>query len=102
MIPVTTKDEIGFLTTEFNRLFERLKAYDQLNMEKLLTEREKVHQSELAKARFSSRSFTPIEDSHDLAFHGPRTIGGKMSASQSKIKQDSFELPMRIACDWPV
>jgi len=52
MIPVTTKDEIGFLTTEFNRLFERLKAYDQLNMEKLLTEREKVHQSELAKARF--------------------------------------------------
>jgi signal transduction histidine kinase len=52
MIPVRTKDEIGFLTTQFNLLFDRLKAYDQLNMEKLLTEREKVHQAELAKARF--------------------------------------------------
>jgi signal transduction histidine kinase len=52
MIPTRTKDEIGFLTTQFNHLFERLKAYDQLNMEKLLTEREKVHQAELAKARF--------------------------------------------------
>jgi len=52
VIPVRTKDEIGFLTAEFNRLFERLKVYDQLNMEKLLAEREKVHRAELAKARF--------------------------------------------------
>jgi signal transduction histidine kinase len=52
LMPVRTRDEIGFLTREFNRLFERLQAYDQLNMEKLLTEREKVHQAELAKARF--------------------------------------------------
>lgn len=52
VIPIRTKDEIGFLTTQFNLLFERLKAYDQLNMEKLLSEREKVHQAELAKARF--------------------------------------------------
>ena len=51
-IPVRARDEIGFLTAEFNRLFERLRAYDQVNMEKLLTEREKVHQAELAKARF--------------------------------------------------
>jgi signal transduction histidine kinase len=47
-----TKDEIGFLTSEFNRLFARLKAYDQISADKLLAEKEKVHQSEIAKARF--------------------------------------------------
>jgi signal transduction histidine kinase len=47
-----TKDEIGFLTSEFNRLFARLKAYDQSSADKLLAEKEKVHQSEIAKARF--------------------------------------------------
>jgi len=52
MIPVRTKDEIGFLTEEFNRLFERLKAYDQISTEKLLSEKEKVQQAELAKSRF--------------------------------------------------
>lgn len=49
---VQTKDEIGFLTSEFNRLFARLKVYDQISADKLLAEKEKVHQSEIAKARF--------------------------------------------------
>jgi len=49
---VRTKDEIGFLTSEFNRLSARLKVYDQISADKLLAEKEKVHQSEIAKARF--------------------------------------------------
>ena len=51
-IPVRTHDEIGFLTSEFNRLFERLKIYDRESADKLLAEKEKVHQAEIAKAKF--------------------------------------------------
>ncbi|MDP2645893.1 MAG: HAMP domain-containing sensor histidine kinase [Desulfobacterales bacterium] len=51
-IPVTTNDEIGFLTSEFNRLFDRLKVYDQLSQDKLTAEKLKVRQAEEAKARF--------------------------------------------------
>jgi signal transduction histidine kinase len=50
--PVTTQDEIGSLTQEFNRLFERLHVYDQLTVDKLTAERLKVRQAEEAKARF--------------------------------------------------
>lgn len=46
------KDEIGFLTTEFNRLFERLREYDQSNREILGAEKAKVRAAERAKTRF--------------------------------------------------
>ena len=52
LLPVTTNDEIGFLTREFNRLFERLKVYDRVSAGKLSAERLKVRQAEEAKARF--------------------------------------------------
>ncbi len=51
-IPVTTRDEIGFLTAEFNRLFERLKLYDQMIGDKLMAEKRKVRRAEEAKSRF--------------------------------------------------
>ncbi|MEW5735887.1 MAG: HAMP domain-containing sensor histidine kinase [Thermodesulfobacteriota bacterium] len=51
-IPVETRDEIGFLTSEFNRLFERLKVFDQLSADKLTAEKMKVRQAEAAKERF--------------------------------------------------
>ncbi len=51
-IPVTTGDEIGFLTAEFNRLFERLKIYDQMIGDKLMAEKRKVRRAEEAKSRF--------------------------------------------------
>jgi len=47
----TTRDEIGFLTREFNRLFERLKIYDQISQDKLTAEKLKARQAEEAKAR---------------------------------------------------
>ena len=50
--PVTTQDEIGFLTSQFNHLFERLKEYDQINLEKLTAEKAKVREAQEAKARF--------------------------------------------------
>lgn len=49
---ITTQDEIGFLSAEFNRLFERLEAYDKLSENKLMAERMKVIRAEEAKARF--------------------------------------------------
>jgi len=51
-LPVTSQDEIGFLTSQFNHLFERLKEYDQVNLEKLTAERAKVREAQEAKARF--------------------------------------------------
>jgi signal transduction histidine kinase len=51
-VTTDSRDEIGFLVSEFNQLFARLKAYDQVSADKLLAEKEKVHQSELAKAKF--------------------------------------------------
>lgn len=51
-IPVTSYDEIGFLTSEFNRLFERLEVYDQLSADKLTAEKLKVRRAEEAKAQF--------------------------------------------------
>ena len=50
--PVASRDEIGFLTTEFNRLFERLREYDQSDLEILNAERAKVRAAEQAKTRF--------------------------------------------------
>ncbi|MDI6687018.1 MAG: HAMP domain-containing sensor histidine kinase [Desulfobacterales bacterium] len=51
-ISVATRDEIGFLTSEFNQLFKRLKAYDQLNADRLTAEKLKVRRVKEAKARF--------------------------------------------------
>ena len=50
--PITAHDEIGFLTSEFNRLLDRLKLYDQLSADKLMAEKLKVRRAEEAKARF--------------------------------------------------
>lgn len=47
-----TSDEIGFLTQSFNRLFHRLKQYDQHRDEIIAGEREKVRRGEEAKGRF--------------------------------------------------
>lgn len=47
-----TRDEIGFLTDAFNRLFNRLRLYDQHRDDILAAEREKVRRSEEAKGRF--------------------------------------------------
>ena len=51
-LPVRGVDEIGLLTTEFNRLFESLARYDQHNAAILAAEKNKVHQAEEARARF--------------------------------------------------
>jgi len=51
-IPLQTKDEIGFLTDSFNRLFSRLEQYDHHRDDTLAAEREKVRRSEEAKGRF--------------------------------------------------
>lgn len=50
--PITTHDEIGFLTAEFNRLLDRLILYDQLSADKLMAEKLKVRRAEEAKAQF--------------------------------------------------
>lgn len=52
MVHSRTRDEIGYLTYCFNRLFNRLKRYDQQRDEILAHEREKVRRGEVAKGRF--------------------------------------------------
>jgi len=47
----TTRDEIGFLTQEFNRLFQRLKLYDRLSQDKLMAEKLKARRAEEARTR---------------------------------------------------
>jgi signal transduction histidine kinase len=51
-ISVTSHDEIGFLISEFNRLFERLEIYNQLSADKLTAQKLKVRQAEEARALF--------------------------------------------------
>jgi len=41
-VPVTTSDELGDLSFEFNRMVERLRAYDAMNVQQLLVEKRKV------------------------------------------------------------
>lgn len=51
-IPMASHDEIGFLASEFNRLFERLELYNQLSADKLTAEKLKVRRADEAKAQF--------------------------------------------------
>ena len=51
IIVSTSRDEIGFLTQKFNRLFERLKIYDQISQDKLTAEKLKARHAEEARAR---------------------------------------------------
>jgi signal transduction histidine kinase len=51
-LAVRSKDEVGFLTGAFNRLFRRLEHYDHYRDDILATEREKVRRAEEAKGRF--------------------------------------------------
>lgn len=40
-IDVTTDDEIGVLSTEFNKMTERLRAYEQMNIQQIIAEKKK-------------------------------------------------------------
>ncbi len=49
---VRSRDEIGFLTGAFNRLFRRLEQHDHYRDDILATEKEKVRRAEEAKGKF--------------------------------------------------
>lgn len=51
-IPLTTRDEIGFLAGEFNKVFERLKAHDEVRSNRLSAETRKARKAEDTKAQF--------------------------------------------------
>lgn len=101
---ISTGDEIGFLTSEFNRLFERLKVYDQINVDKLMAEKLKVRQAEDAKARFiadlSHQLKTPMTSLSMsigiLADRVQRTISGKYARLIETAKEDSARLSALI------
>jgi two-component system, NtrC family, sensor histidine kinase KinB len=40
-IDISTDDEIGVLSREFNKMTERLRAYEQMNIQKIITEKKK-------------------------------------------------------------
>jgi signal transduction histidine kinase len=51
-VRVRSRDEIGFLSEAFNRLFRRLEQYDRHRDDILAAEKEKVRRGEEAKGRF--------------------------------------------------
>lgn len=81
-VPVRTHDEIGFLTSEFNRLFERLEIYDRLSADKLTAEKLKVREIEEAKAQFVA----------DLS-HQLKTPMTSLSMSVGMLSEKSDRLP---------
>jgi len=103
-LSITTRDEIGFLTSEFNRLFERLKAYDQITVDKLMAEKLKVRRAEQAKARFiadlSHQLKTPMTSLSMsigiLADKAQGLIGGKYAQLIETAKEDSVRLSALI------
>ncbi len=103
-IPVTTEDEIGFLTAEFNRLFERLKVYDQISADELTAQKLKVRQAEKAKARFiadlSHQLKTPMTSLSMsigiLAEKGDRLPAEKRSRLLTTARDDCMRLSSLI------
>ncbi|MEW6670268.1 MAG: ATP-binding protein [Thermodesulfobacteriota bacterium] len=103
-IPVATRDEIGFLTSEFNRLFDRLKVYDQLSQDKLTAEKLKVRQAEEAKARFiadlSHQLKTPMTSlsmsAGMLVESGDRLNPDTIQKLAETVKEDSARLAVLI------
>ncbi|MDA3895592.1 MAG: ATP-binding protein [Desulfobacteraceae bacterium] len=51
-ININTNDEIGFLSEQFNRLFERLEAFDHRSAEQFFDVKSKADQAEIAKSSF--------------------------------------------------
>lgn len=93
-LPITTRDEIGFLTSEFNRLFERLKTAEKL----------KVRRTEQAKARFiadlSHQLKTPMTSLlmsiGIFADKAQGLAGGKYAQLIETAKEDSTRLSALI------
>ncbi|MBN1843345.1 MAG: HAMP domain-containing protein [Deltaproteobacteria bacterium] len=93
-LSITTQDEIGFLTSEFNRLFQRLKA----------AEKSKARQAEQAKARFiadlSHQLKTPMTSLSMsvgiLSDKAPALFGGKYGQLIETAKEDLARLSALI------
>jgi signal transduction histidine kinase len=65
-IDVTTEDEIGELSREFNKMTERLRMYEQMNIAELIAEKKK---SEAVIASMADPVILTDEESHLLAMN---------------------------------
>lgn len=65
-IDITTDDEIGDLSREFNKMTERLRMYEQMNVAELIAEKKK---SEAVIASMADPVLLTDEDSHLLAMN---------------------------------
>jgi len=65
-IDVTTEDEIGELTREFNKMTERLRSYEQMNVHQLISEKKK---SEAIIASIADPVMLTDEENHLLAMN---------------------------------
>jgi len=63
-IDITTEDEIGELTREFNKMTERLRTYEQMNVHQLISEKKK---SEAVIASIADPVILTDEENHLLA-----------------------------------
>jgi two-component system, NtrC family, sensor histidine kinase KinB len=65
-IDITTEDEIGELSREFNKMTERLRVYEQMNIAELIAEKKK---SEAVIASMADPVILTDEESHLLAMN---------------------------------
>ncbi|MDY0040606.1 MAG: HAMP domain-containing sensor histidine kinase, partial [Desulforhabdus sp.] len=99
--PITTRDEIGFLTAEFNRLLDRLKLYDQLSADKLMAEKLKVRRTEEAKAQFiadlSHQLKTPMTSLGMSVGIISDKLSGRLEGKYGKLLQTAREDCSRLS-----
>lgn len=100
-LPVRGQDEIGFLTDEFNRLFERLRAFDRANLAKLNAEQAKVLEAEQARARFiadlSHQLKTPMTSLAMSVNLLARKMPGEGDERQRRLVETAVEDCARLA-----
>lgn len=99
-IDIHTNDEIGFLSEQFNRLFERIEAFDHRSNEQFLEIKSKADQAEIAKASFIAdlshqlkTPMTSISMSIGLLFEKGDALP---EAKQKKLIQTAMEECLRL------
>lgn len=99
-IDIHSNDEIGFLSDQFNRLFERLEAFDHRNTEQFLEVKSKADQAEIAKASFIANlshqlktPMTSISMSIGLLFEKGAALSDR---KKEKLIQTAMEECLRL------
>ena len=89
-IDITTEDEIGELSREFNKMTERLRVYEQMNIAELIAEKKK---SETVIASMADPVILTDEESHLLAMNQAaiKVLNISENAWEGKAARELFQ-----------